>query len=174
VGSSLWSSITNSNDSLAYTNLSKSMVYRALIKNGSCGADLSSSSVITVLSRSNAGTISGGKEVCESANSGTLTLSGINGTIQKWQKKTISTSWNDIANTSTSQKWYNLTDTTDYRAIVSNGSCKSDTSAKATVLVNPTSEGGYIDGVSEVCIGTNSVDLKTKATVGTLQSAAAV
>ncbi len=168
VGSSLWSSITNSNDSLAYTNLSKSMVYRALIKNGSCGADLSSSSVITVLSRSNAGTISGGKEVCESANSGTLTLSGINGTIQKWQKKTISTSWNDIANTSTSQKWYNLTDTTDYRAIVSNGSCKSDTSAKATVLVNPTSEGGYIDGVSEVCIGTNSVDLKTKATVGNI------
>ncbi|MBO6518034.1 MAG: DUF2341 domain-containing protein [Bacteroidia bacterium] len=165
-GTSVWSSITNTNDSLAYSNLGTSVDYRALVKNGSCGAEVSSTASITVLSRSNAGIITGGKEVCETGNSGTLTLTNVNGSVSKWQYSTRTTGWTDITNSTKQLTWYNLSDTTYYRAIVANGSCKPDTSTIGEVLVNPASDGGYISGVDEVCVGGNSFDLTTNATVG--------
>lgn len=165
-GSSLWTPITNTNDSLAYKDLTTSIVYRAVVQNGACNVEVSGSATITVLSKSKAGTISGAKEVCETGNSGRLTLNGITGNILKWQYQTIGGSWTDIFSSKSTHDWYNLADTTVYRAIASNSGCKSDTSSTTTVLVDPRSDGGYISGVDAVCSGTNTTTLNAKAMVG--------
>ncbi|GEM_PF-721947 len=165
-GSSLWTSIGNTSDTLEYKNLTNSTVYRSVVKNGSCNVEVSGSATITVLSKSNAGTIAGAKEVCETGNGGQLTLNGVTGNIQKWQSKTNSGSWTDIYSTKTTYDWYNLADTTAFRTIVSNSGCKSDTSSSTTVFVNPRSDGGYISGVDAVCVGVNNATLNANALVG--------
>jgi gliding motility-associated-like protein len=165
-GSSLWTPIKNTNDSLEYKNNTTSIVYRAVVQNGSCNIEVSASATITVLSKSNAGSISGAKEVCETGNTGRLTLNGTTGNIIKWQSKTSSTSWTDIYSSKATYDWTNLADTTSYRVIVSNSGCKSDTSSETTVDVNPRSDGGYISGVDAVCTGINSTTIKTNAIVG--------
>ena len=164
--SSLWTGISNTNDSLAYKDLTNSIVYRVVVQSGACNVEVSGTATITVLSKSNAGSITGAKEVCETANSGRLTLTGISGNILKWQSKTNSGNWSDIYNTKSTYDWYNLADTTSYRAIVSNSNCKSDTSSLAVVDVNPSSDAGYISGIDAVCKGTNTTTLNATALVG--------
>ncbi|MFT7591079.1 MAG: gliding motility-associated-like protein [bacterium] len=165
-GSSLWTKIMNTSDSLWYKDLTKSTVYRAVVQNGACNIEVSGNETVTVLSKSNAGTIIGAKEVCETGNSGRLTLNGITGNILKWQSQSNGGSWTDIYSTKATHDWYNLADTTTYRVVVSNSGCNSDTSSTTTVLVNPRSDGGYISGVDAVCAGTNTATLNAKALVG--------
>ncbi|MFT5723162.1 MAG: hypothetical protein ACI9JN_000271, partial [Bacteroidia bacterium] len=167
-GSSTWTPITSTNDSLSYKDLKTSLVYRAIVQNGSCNVAVSNSATITVLTKSNAGKITGAKEVCETGNSGTLSVTGVSGTILKWQSKTNGTAWSDIYSTKTTHDWYNLADTTTYRAIVANSGCKADTSSSSTVLVNPRSDGGYISGVDAVCIGINAATIKINANIGSV------
>ena len=99
------------------------------------------------------GSISGTATVCSGVNSGTLTLSGYTGSIVKWQYSTNGgTSWTDIANTTTTQTYTNLTINTIYQAIIQNGSCSSATSGSATITVtSPTANAG--SGLAAVCPG---------------------
>jgi hypothetical protein len=75
------------------------------------------------------GTIPVGGQVSSSTTtSGTLTLSGYTGTISKWQKSTDGTTWTDIINTSTTYSYTNQNDGTQFRAVITNGSCTVNSS----------------------------------------------
>lgn len=166
--SSLWTPIQHTNDSLSFANLKETTSFRALIRNGSCSGTVSSSTTVAVITPSSSGILSGGMNVCENSNSGKLSLTGLNGTVTKWQEKNTG-GWNDISNTTTTYSWSNLTKTTSYRVIVANGGCKADTSNTETVDVSPISDGGYIDGLAAVCSGTNSIKLRAAALVGNIE-----
>lgn len=57
-------------------------------------------------------------------NSGTLTLSGYTGTITKWQKSTDNgATWSDISNTTATYSYTNQNDGTQFRAVLTNGTC---------------------------------------------------
>jgi hypothetical protein len=57
-------------------------------------------------------------------NTGTLTLSGYTGTISKWQRSIDGGStWTDVSNTSATYTYTNQPDGTQYRAIISGGTC---------------------------------------------------
>jgi len=57
-------------------------------------------------------------------NSGTLTLSGYTGTITKWQKSTDNgVTWSDISNTTATYSYTNQNDGTQFRAVLTNGTC---------------------------------------------------
>jgi len=97
-------------------------------------ADNGSNIVIT--DSSAGGTISGSTSVCGATNSGTLTLASHVGNITKWQSSTsqdFSASVNDIANTTATLAFSNLTETTYFRAVVANGTCASENSSIATI-----------------------------------------
>lgn len=160
-----WTAINQTSDTLSFNNLSSTTTYRALVKNGSCGADLSATATITVLDGSAAGTITGSDRVCVSGNSGKIEVTNYKGAIAKWQKRTTG-SWVDVSNTSASNSYYNLSETTDYRAVISNNGCKPDTTAVATVQVDALSDGGYVSGDRVVCEGANQAQLIVNATVG--------
>jgi len=86
------------------------------------------------------GSVAGGGTICSGSSSGLLTLSGHTGTITKWQSSVDN--WVtpvDIANTSTTYTSGALTQTTQFRAVVTNGACSSANSAEttATIIASP-------------------------------------
>ncbi len=136
-GGSNWIPSTNTTDSLNYNNLSVTTMYRVSVKSGICNAVYSNIDTITVDAVSNAGTISGAIASCEGNNSGTLSLNGYTGTIQNWENSTNGITWTGLTNTTATQTYLNLNDTTGYRVIVQNGVCPADTSSIVSVIVYP-------------------------------------
>jgi hypothetical protein len=142
--------IPNTTNTLSYINLSATTYYRAVIASGVCSSAFSSVASVTVDGAAVGGSISGSDVVCSGNNSGLLVLSGYTGSITGWESSTddFATAGTPIANTTTTLNYTNLTATTAYRAVISNGVCPSGYSATATILVD----------LNSVWIGTNSSD----------------
>jgi hypothetical protein len=93
------------------------------------------------------GTTSSPATVCWGTNEGQVTLTGQFGTIVRWESSIDNgASWQPIANSTTTQTYLNLTRTTQYHAILHNGtSCSDVASTPTTITVNdptPVSQAG--------------------------------
>ncbi|MFM9944909.1 MAG: PKD domain-containing protein [Bacteroidia bacterium] len=103
-----------------------------------------------------AGTIAGAATVCKGSNSGTLTYSGGNGAVVRWEYSINSgSSWSATGTTATTFSYSNLTQTTDYRVIVKNGSCLEAISAVTTITVREQPM-ATISGSTTICQGTST------------------
>lgn len=132
--------------------LTQDTYLRAVVQNGSCDIAESSAVLITVNDPTVAGSIAGSAGVCAGSTSGLLTLSGYTGTIVRWEYAVSPfTTWTTIANTTNTYTSGALTQTTQFRAVVQNGSCPSDTSAIATITINATtwSTGAWSNGTPD-------------------------
>lgn len=108
-------------------------------------ADLRSSITVTTSPPTVAGNVTGNNTVCAGTNSSALMLSGETGDILKWVSSTDGINWSAINNTTHQYTALDLGATTQYRAVVQNGSgCRIDTSAAAIVTVDPRSNGGIL------------------------------
>lgn len=169
-GGATWTNIANTTTSQTYSNLAATRLYRALVKSGVCSSAYSDTATVTVSPATVAGSVASSATVCSGANNGTLTLSGQAGSVLSWESSTNGgVTWTSIANTTTTQTYTNLTQTTLYHAIVQNGSCTSGTSASATITVNAVSVGGTVAGSSTVCASGNSGSLTLSGQTGTIQ-----
>ncbi|MDQ3112100.1 MAG: gliding motility-associated C-terminal domain-containing protein, partial [Bacteroidota bacterium] len=169
-GGTTWINISNTTTSQGYTNLSVTTMYRARVGNGVCSSVASTSATITVDPMVMGGTISGGATVCATANSGTLTLGSYSGTIMTWETSTdAGVTWTANANTTATENYTNLTDTTWYRAIVMSGVCGGDTSTVAVVIVDPATVGGTTSLSDTVCSGSNGDTIRLTGYTGTVQ-----
>ncbi len=92
------------------------------ISNALC-ADSKDTVQITVYPPTQAGTLTADATVCATSNSGTLSLSGYVSTIVRWESSLNGTTWNNIANTSATLNYNNLTTSIKYRAFVQNAVC---------------------------------------------------
>ncbi|MES2430588.1 MAG: hypothetical protein V4556_06590 [Bacteroidota bacterium] len=166
-GGSSWTPIANTTTTLNFSNLAATTIYRAVVQSGVCGTVNSLPATITVDPGTVGGSVTGGKTVCATSNSGTLTLSGNVGNIIRWEKSTDGgSSWTPIANTTTILNFSNLAVTTIYRAVVQSGSCGTANSAPATITVDPATVGGSVTGGKTVCAPTNSGTLTLSGNVG--------
>ena len=108
---------------------------RVTVQNGSCSLQTTSHQ-IKVYPAAVGGTISGGQSTAGIAK-GTLTLENYTGSITGWQVRTTG-AWIDLPNSNGSvhRLFENITQTTEYRAIVKSVGCAvADTSAIGTVQV---------------------------------------
>lgn len=101
------------------------------------------------------GTLDGSTELCVTQNTGTLTLTGQEGTIARWEYLDSSVpDWTPIANTADSTTYdYTLQETTKYRAVLTNGICDEVYSTEATVIIDPKAVGGelnFMDGSTDL------------------------
>ncbi len=168
-GGVTWVNIPNVTTTETYLNLIQTTMYRARVQNGGCTPAFSSAATITVNPVSVGGTVSGGVTVCSGTNSGTLTLAGHTGTILGWESSTDLLTWSSTGNTTTSQTFTNLLDTTYYRVIIQSGVCPTDTAIMDTVIVDPTTVGGTVTPVADtVCSGNNSGTLTLGGSTGTV------
>jgi len=94
---------------------------------------------ITVNTPTNPGaTSTANTVVCQGVNSGTITLSGNNGTVLNWESSADNgATWQVIANTTATLTYNNLAGTTQYRAVVRNGQCAAANSTITTINVTP-------------------------------------
>jgi gliding motility-associated-like protein len=120
-----WTDINNTTVIFSETlNTIGTFHYRAVVS--ACNTTVNSGSIVVTVQ---AGTPPVGGSVSSTShnsttNSGTLTLSGHTGTVQKWQRSEDNgVVWIDIANTTTSLAYSNITRNTMYRARLRNGSC---------------------------------------------------
>jgi gliding motility-associated-like protein len=98
--------------------------------------------------------------VCEVGNSGTINLSGQNGSVLDWELSTDGgVSWSSLTNTATSQGYNNLTVNSEYRVVVQNGLCSQEYSDTLLVSIDPESIGGNVAGPSSACTPPNMVSL---------------
>jgi gliding motility-associated-like protein len=166
-GGVTWNIILNTNDSLIDSNLVTTTMYRALVQNGGCTAAYSATATINVSAISVGGTVSGGVTVCASGNGGTLTLAGDTGSVVQWESSNDGITWSTILNTTHSNGFSNLTDTTFYRVIVQSGVCPADTAVMDTVIVDPVTVGGAVTPAADtVCSGLNSGTLTLAGSTG--------
>src|SRR4051812_27490757 len=82
------------------------------------------------------GATTGATTYCTSDNAGFISLTGYNGNILFWESSVNNgTSWNNIGNQTSTQSYYNLVQTTLYRAIVKDGALPIDTSSVTEVTI---------------------------------------
>jgi hypothetical protein len=103
-----------------------------------CQSSIRKPATLTIVSNcvTQAGTVNGSTNVCAGNNSGTLTLSGFTGNILRWESSTDNfATIIPINNTSATQNYSGLTQNTQFRAVVKNGSCTEANATPATVIV---------------------------------------
>jgi PKD repeat protein len=164
---STWTPIANT--AMTYTSgaISETTKFRAVAQSGSCAEAYSTPATITVIPGAVAGTVTGGSTICEGSTSDLLTLSGHSGTIIKWQSAIAPfTTWSDIANTTDTYTSAGLSETTQFRAVLQNGSCPDVASVSTTVTVNPASIGGAVNGGTTICTGSTSATLTLTGNTG--------
>ncbi|HJU45357.1 MAG TPA: gliding motility-associated C-terminal domain-containing protein [Chitinophagaceae bacterium] len=135
-------------------------------------ANLRDTLPVTVRPPTLAGDVNSDDQVCEGTNSTALTLSGERGNILNWLSSTDGIRWDIIPNTTNAYTAQDITTTTVYRALVQNGSsCSIDTSAEATIIVDPRSVGGRIDPAGmDFCLGQDrDARLTLNGKVGSVQ-----
>lgn len=105
-----------------------------------------------VSAQSVGGTTSGATSYCSNNNSGFVSLSGHVGSILFWQSSTnAGVSWVNNNNTTPTESYLNLTQTTYYRAVVKNGNFPEDTSTTSIITIFTPSAGGIISGGGTFC-----------------------
>lgn len=135
--------------------------------NASAGAG--ASPIFTVNAAPNGGNVSGSTIVCPGTNSTVLTLSGHGGSVVKWQSSPVndfSSLVTDITNTSTSLNVVNISTTTYYRAVVTNGTCTANSSV-ASIIVDPNP--GTVSSNQSICSGTQPANIILTGSTGTIQ-----
>ena len=168
-GGITWVTITNTNTTQGYNNLTITTAYRAIVQSGVCTSIPSALATVTVNPVSVGGTTSSSATVCSGANAGTITLSGFTGSIINWAFSTNGgATFTNIANTTSSQSYNNLAANTEYMAVVQSGVCASSNSSVSTITVTPASVGGTIAGTATVCSGVNNGTLTLSGNTGNI------
>lgn len=165
-----WVNITNTTATYVYTNVTLTTIYRAIVQNGSCSSTPSGTATLTVDPVSVGGNVNGSTTACGGSNSGTLNLISYVGTIQNWEFSIDGgATWTPIANTTATENYINITQTTIYRVIVQSGVCSQDTSSTATITVDPPSDGGTLVMDDTVCASSNFGTLTVSGFTGSIQ-----
>lgn len=145
--------INSTNSTLNYTlSTAGTRYFRAAVQNNGCGSPVYTPgytiSVITGASPVG-GTVSSTSHCGGSSNTGTLSLTGYTGTVQKWQYSVDGgIIWVDVANTSASLTYTGVGANRIYRAKLVNGSCGTAYSSNGVVTVYGTTVSRWDGGTS--------------------------
>lgn len=116
-----------------------------------CNTTIYTSHAFSVSHVVNGGSLNGGYVTRCSPGSGSLTLSGHNGSVVRWEYMVLGTSyWTTINHTGTTYNYSGLTATTTFQAVVQNAGCTA-TSSTTSIFIDPTSVGGTVNGTTTLC-----------------------
>ncbi|WP_221408143.1 DUF6443 domain-containing protein, partial [Fulvivirga imtechensis] len=155
--------VESNSTSYSYSNLQKTTMYRAIVKND-CNETLpSASATVTVELRPSTGdlTLTSGLAVfCGGSNTVTLSVSSYSGSFERWEKREqVSGVWGqwEPANDHimpNEQETFTVTNTTAFRVVVKGTYCGEEFGDALTITKEQASEAGYISistGAPEVC-----------------------
>ncbi|HET6226727.1 MAG TPA: hypothetical protein VFF27_10640, partial [Bacteroidia bacterium] len=140
------------------TNLKKTTSFKAIVKNDTCPSSESTIATVTVIPKTLAGTLSANpKKVC-SGSTAKLTLASYTPGAQiKWMKNIGNNNFQVIPGaTGNEYTTINLTEDTEYKAIVRYGHCDSAFSNAVTVQITTQDGGDALASPGTICSGTSS------------------
>lgn len=112
--------------------------FRWTITNASTCGPTSNVTSLTIDAPTIAGTTTGSTTICAGSNSGKIDLNGQSGKILRWEASVDNgASWQVVNNTTASLPYVNLSQTTQFRAVVQSGVCSVLPSTVTTITVNP-------------------------------------
>jgi hypothetical protein len=153
-------------------NLTATTYFRAVVQSGTNPTANSSTVIITVNPVSNAGTASSDQTICSASQPANISVTGNTGTVQ-WQSSTDNVTFANIsgatAATLPGATIGSLTQTTYFRAVVTNAPCAPVTSAVVTVNVNQPSAAGTVSSDQVICTGSQPADITVGTFLGTIQ-----
>jgi len=168
-GGITWINIANTTTTQGYSNLMATTMYQARVGNGVCPSVTSLPATITVDPMVLGGTVTGSTTVCATGNAGSLMLAGSSGTIVTWETSNDGgVTWVADGNTTTTENYLNLIDTTWYRAILMSGTCGNDTSTIGVIMVDPPTVGGITSANALVCAGVNGAVIHLTGDTGSV------
>lgn len=133
-----WATINNTTASLDYLNLLNTTHYRAIVQSGSCDPTATNVIEITVDQTVVPGNVLGAAIGCIGENEGVLRMNDFTGNVARWESKAESSSvWEVINTTRDTLVYENLTETTQFRAVIELGTCGEAPSAPATITIVP-------------------------------------
>ncbi len=122
---------------------------------------------LKIAAQSVGGITSGAQTYCDTLNSGFISVTGHVGNVTTWQSSINGgVTWISNGNTTTSQSYFNLKQSTCYRAIVQNGAFPPDTSTVACVTIYLPSVGGVISGGGIFCGNSGAGTLNLSGNTG--------
>jgi len=143
--------------------------YRVINQNGICPVDTSNTVYVDVQEEVVPGTIDGAISTCAANATGVLELLGSSSTVLQWERSiNAGVTWTPIANTTTTEAFNNLSQTTWYRVLVDGGVCTDSYSDTAIIAVDPLSDGGILSPDTTVCEG-DAIDITVTNFVGDVQ-----
>lgn len=164
-GGGVWLTIASTDTFLVVNDLTETTMYRARAQSGTCPEDFSNEITLTIDAAPVGGEVEEDATVCIVENSGTLNLVDYEGTVEFWQFDD-GAGWMDLAVTDDFYDYADLTETTQFRAVVGNGVCDADTSDFATITVLPENVGGTLAEDQTVCEGMNDGVLTLSGHIG--------
>ncbi|MEO7172172.1 T9SS sorting signal type C domain-containing protein, partial [Flavobacterium sp.] len=150
-------------------SLIEDMYFRAVIQSGVCNVEESVTVLISVDDAPVGGSIDGGTAICAGSTSGVLTLSGHTGSVVRWEYAVSPfISWATISNTNDTYTSGALTQTTQFRAVIQNGTCPEAFSVATSVDINTTtwSSGVWSNGTPDGTITTTAVIAESYTSTG--------
>jgi gliding motility-associated-like protein len=120
-----------------------------------------------LIAQSVGGIASGSNSYCGIPNSGFIGLSGNMGSVIDWQLSTDNgITWANMGSTALSQSYFNLTQTTCYRAIVQLGAFPPDTSTVSCIYIYIPTVGGAVTNGTMFCGGLGAGTLNVSGSIG--------
>ena len=168
-----WTTVYDTTTVLHADNLLESTLYRAVVAKGNvCPADTAIPAAVTVDKKSMGGQLSPvDATLCAGQTAGeVLTLTENNGSVLNWQYSVDGTNWANLtpAVNNPVTTISGITQSTQYRTIVKNGVCPTDTSTVAGIQFNPVSYPQASAGPADttICYGAGT-ELSANINVGT-------
>jgi hypothetical protein len=131
-----WVSASGTRNGSSYSPAALTVTTYYRRKVTSCGAIAYSGTIqVTVSSLSVAGSLGANIESYGPA-SGSLSLTGYTGTIQKWRRRVGTGSWADLAHTQPTYNYTNINTTTSFEVVVKNGACAQVSTSPITITIH--------------------------------------
>jgi gliding motility-associated-like protein len=147
-----WTPISNTTSTQSYTGITTTTIYRVLVEGTLCPDVYSDTALIYIDPLVNTGTMMGGDSICIDNVNGFLTLAGSTGTIDHWESSVNSgATWTTISNTTDTQSYSGITETTWYRVFIDGGFCPSLYSDTGVIFIDTLVIPGNVLGSDSVC-----------------------
>ncbi len=137
-GGGTWTTDVNSLTTYNYSGLTSTTIYRVLVDGAICSDAYSDTAVIYVDPVYPPTVLAGSDSLCITNATGFVTATGAFGPVLNWESSIDNGStWTGLSNTTGSQGYVNLTQTTFYRMITEGGQCPDVISDTAIIYVQP-------------------------------------
>ncbi len=168
-----WQTTSHDQDTLVYTNLHQTTLYRALLqtRHNTCPQTPSDIAVITVSPLPVSGSVDGNRFLCGGDHEEVLHLLNYTGNVTRWeQSQTGREPWEMIHNSTDSLEFYDILETTYYRAVVSTPACSPVKTDSVKIMITDPSIAGSIAGSATVCEANNEGSLTLTGYTGDVQA----